>query len=63
MNTLMECMCLECGISIFMESSIIKLSGPSDTGYELLRDTYCTECGGPMFLVGKAGDEPNYKLK
>jgi hypothetical protein len=59
----MECMCLECGISLYLDASIVALedSGASET--KLLRNIFCSECGGQLMLVGKAADEPHYRLK
>jgi hypothetical protein len=56
-------MCLECGVSIFMDSGRITIEGPTDAGHHMLKDAFCTECGGLMVLIGKAGDEPHYRLQ
>ena len=63
MSVQMECMCLECGVSIFMDSGRITIEGPTDAGHHMLKDAFCTECGGLMVLIGKAGDEPHYRLQ
>jgi hypothetical protein len=59
----MECMCLQCGISLYLDALSVSLedSGTSET--KLLRNTFCSECGGPLMLIGKAANEPHYRLK
>ncbi len=59
----MECMCLECGVSNYLAPDRISLEDPGSTTLKLLRSPFCTECGGPLVLIGKSGDEPYYKLK
>lgn len=59
----MECMCLECGVSIHMPADYITMD-PSDPDSKLLdRLLVCVQCGGQLKLVGKAGDEAFYRLK
>jgi hypothetical protein len=59
----MECMCLECGMSIHMAENLITMD-PSDPTSKLLDSLLvCKNCGGQLTLVGKAGDEPFYRLK
>lgn len=57
----MECMCLECGISTYLDMEGISMEDLGD-GVKIVKDTYCPECGGLLKLIGKAGDEPYYKL-
>jgi len=60
----MECMCQNCGISTYLPSNRISLEDPANAEARLLSDLcLCTECGGRLFLVGKAGDEPSYRTK
>ena len=60
----MECMCQECGISVYYPSDIIKLEDPASTEVKLLDSLLiCQDCGGRLALIGKAGDEPHYRLK
>jgi hypothetical protein len=63
MSDEMECMCLECGMSIHMAENLITLD-PSDPTSKLLDSLLvCDNCGGQLTLLGKAGDEPFYRLK
>jgi hypothetical protein len=63
MSNEMECMCLECGMSIHMPEDLITLD-PSDSDSKLLDILLvCENCGGQLKLVGKAGDEPSYRLE
>jgi hypothetical protein len=56
-------MCLECGMAIHMPENLITLD-PSDPASKLLGSLLvCENCGGQLTLVGKAGDEPFYRLK
>jgi len=57
----MECMCLECGISTYLESSAISIQEESETKF--VRNLFCPSCGGVLKLEGKAGDEPFYRVK
>ena len=59
----MECMCLECGMSIHMSEDLISMD-PSDSASKLLDSLLvCENCWGQLKLVGKAGDELFYRLK
>jgi hypothetical protein len=63
MNAEMECMCRQCGVSIYLPAEIISLEDPANTEVKLLSSIHvCENCGGPLILVGKAGDEPYYRL-
>jgi hypothetical protein len=63
MSNEMECMCLECGVSIHMPEDLITMD-PSDSASKLLDSLLvCVNCGGQLKLVGKAGDESFYRLK
>jgi hypothetical protein len=62
MSNEMECMCLGCGMSIHMPEDLITMD-PSDSDSKLLDSLLvCENCGGQLKLVGKAGDEPIYRL-
>ncbi len=63
MNDEMECMCLECGISIYLSLEKISLGDFAEGQKRLVDNVFCTECGGPLVLVGKAGDEACYKTQ
>lgn len=56
-----ECMCLECGISNMIELEGVILDELQDGGIKVVRDVYCSECGGPLLIVGRAGEEPFYR--
>ena len=62
MNEEMECMCLECGISLYLNLDGILLESLEGSDLKLLKDTFCVECGGPLVLTGKAGDQPRYRV-
>lgn len=60
----MECMCQYWGIAIYLPPNRISLEDPANAEARLLSDLcLCTECGGRLFLVGKAGDEPHHHTK
>lgn len=60
----MECMCQQCGMSSHIAKSEIVLEDPADIESKLLNNLLgCQNCGGQLLLVGKAGDEPHYRLK
>ena len=64
MSQEMECMCQECGISVYHPSGVIDLEDPANTEIKLLDSLLvCQECGGRLALVGKVGDEPHYRLE
>lgn len=60
----MECMCQQCGISVYLRPDRISLEDPPNAEMKLLSHLcVCTECGGRLVLVGKAGNEPHYRMK
>ncbi|MBW2072532.1 MAG: hypothetical protein JRI89_14925 [Deltaproteobacteria bacterium] len=64
MSELMECMCQECGISHYLPEDTITLEDPANSEVRLLSGIFvCSECGGALALIGKAGDEPSYRLE
>ncbi len=63
MNKEMECMCLKCGISLYLPVEKVFLDEEGDTDARLIRGAFCTECGGPLILIGKAGAEPHYRVE
>jgi hypothetical protein len=56
----MECLCLECGISNYLEldAGLMGVLEPCET--KILANIFCSNCGGPLLVRGKAGDEPFY---
>jgi hypothetical protein len=64
MSDEMECMCQQCGVSTYLAADIISLEDPENPEVKLLSSMFtCESCGGQLALVGKAGDEPNYRLQ
>jgi hypothetical protein len=63
MNEQMECMCLNCGISLYLSGEMISLEEGDGAGIRLLRDVFCTECSGPLIVIGEAGAAPHYRLE
>ena len=63
MRNEMECMCLECGVSIHMPEDLIAMDPTDPTSTLLDRLLICENCGGRLKLMGKAGDEPFYRLE
>jgi len=64
MNEEMECMCMECGMSNYLPKSNIVMEDPSISESKILDALLvCSNCGGQLSLIGKAGDEPFYRLK
>lgn len=60
---LIECICLECGISRYIEQKIISEEGPDISGKSIVNSVFCTECGGRLIVNCRAGEEPYYRLK
>ena len=64
MDQELECMCLQCGASSFLLSSDIAFEDPANIDSKLLSSlNVCQLCSGQLSLVGKAGNEPHYRLK
>ena len=64
MSQEMECLCLQCGMSSHIPEGDIALEDPSDVESKLLSSLFtCQNCGGRLVLVGKAGDEPHYRIE
>ncbi len=59
----MECMCLKCGISVYVDLTGISLEDLGQGEHKVIRNVFCTECGGHLALIGRAGDEPHYKIQ
>ncbi len=57
---MMECMCLNCGISHYISARELSTDIDPYLTYPVVTNIYCTECGGMMFVVGKAGEQPRY---
>lgn len=64
MNEEMECMCMACGMSTYLPANNVIMEDPASNDSKLLDSLLvCQNCGGQLSLVGKAGDEPFYRLK
>lgn len=64
MSNEIECMCTQCGISIYLPEDNVIMEDSSDAESRLLNILLvCEHCGGQLRLVGKSGDEPFYRLK
>jgi len=64
MTQKMECLCMECGVSNYFPADDIALEDPSDVDSKKIDSLLvCEQCGGQLMLVGKAGDEPHYRLE
>ncbi len=55
----MECMCLECGTYVHISMESTSLEEDIVAHRKVVDNSFCTECGGPLMLIGKAGDEPH----
>jgi len=59
-----ECMCMECGISLYIAmGEIVVDDSVISCDYRMVRNLFCTECGGPLVMIGRAGDQPHYRLQ
>jgi hypothetical protein len=64
MDEQMECMCQQCGVSVYIQADLISLEDPANTEVKMLSSLHvCEQCGGQLALVGRAGDEPHYRLE
>jgi Zn finger protein HypA/HybF involved in hydrogenase expression len=63
MDEEMECMCMECGVSNYLAADMVIMDDQEGTNSKLLSSLLvCPNCGGQLKLIGKAGDEPYYRL-
>jgi hypothetical protein len=58
----MECLCLECGISNYMELEGVSPDSLQPSETRVLANIFCEACGGALFIRGRAGDEPCYPV-
>ena len=59
----MECMCMECGASNYLPADDVIMDEQEGTDSKLLDSLLvCQNCGGQLKLIGRAGDEPHYRL-
>ena len=58
-----ECMCMECGASNYLPADAVTMNEQEGTDSKLLDSLLvCQNCGGQLKLIGRAGDEPFYRL-
>ena len=58
-----ECMCMECGASNYLPADTVTMDEQEGTDSKLLDSLLvCQNCGGQLKLIGRAGDEPYYRL-
>lgn len=59
-----ECMCMNCGISLYIAMGEIALDDSViSCDHRMVRNLLCTECGGPLAMIGPAGEQPHYRLE
>jgi len=58
MNEKTECMCQNCGIYHHIDTHIITSDDLPDGEMKLVRNIFCSECGGELVIIGKDNDEP-----
>lgn len=63
MDREVECMCLDCGVSLYLEAGLMVLGGFIEGDMRVVDNIYCSQCGGQLFVVGKAGEEPAYRTR
>ncbi len=63
MGEMMECMCLQCGISNHLDVEGLVFDRDPESDLVLIRHPFCTQCGGTLALIGRAGDEPRYRVE
>jgi len=56
-------MCVQCGVSIHMPADTVAMDTSALDSKLLDSLLVCEKCGGQLRLVGKAGDEPFYRLR
>lgn len=63
MEGTVECMCTECGISVYIQPAGITSGDMENARGGLMENTFCPRCGGALILVGRAGEEPFYRTE
>lgn len=58
-----ECMCLTCGISVYLDLEGVIFDDPGLGTLQTIKNMFCPECSGQLGVIGKAGDEPFYKVQ
>ncbi len=60
MNDDLECMCLLCGISHYLGAELLTFEDIEGDERKMVANQGCSECGGALYVLGKAGDAPFY---
>jgi hypothetical protein len=63
MNREVECMCMNCGVSVYLSMSEVILEDTLIGEYRMVRNCFCSECGGQLAMIGSAGEQPHYRLE
>jgi hypothetical protein len=63
MNEQMECMCTHCGVSIFIDRELLACAALAGSDRQVVCNTACEGCGGTLLVIGRAGDEPCYRVE
>ncbi|MCU0572376.1 MAG: hypothetical protein MUC41_05215 [Syntrophobacteraceae bacterium] len=59
-----ECMCMNCGVSLYIAMGEIALDDSViSCDHRMVRNLFCTECGGALAMIGLAGEQPRYRLE
>ncbi len=59
----LECMCLQCGISHYLAADLLVLEAIDGDHRKGVANHVCTECGGALYVLGRAGDAPFYTAR
>jgi hypothetical protein len=54
---------MNCGVSLYLPMNEVILEDTLTGDYRMIRNYFCTECGGQLAMVGLAGEQPNYRLE
>ena len=63
MSQELECMCMACGISVYLRTDEVVFDDPGFGSMQMIRNVFCPECGGQLGVVGKAGEQPAYRIQ
>jgi len=55
-------MCMTCGISVYLNLDDVTFEDATPETMRVIKNVFCPECGGPMGVIGKAGDQPFYRV-
>ena len=60
MDNKLECMCLKCGISLYVLGGEVELEDSEEIDRKMVTNRIC-DCGGHLFLIGKAEHQSKYQ--